>query len=218
MQPIRILICDDHGILRAGLSAMVGSQADMEVVGLAASADDAIRAAAETKPDVVILDVEMPGRSGLEAMPRIHEACPTARLLMLTMHDDPALVRKSLDLGASGFVVKEALGDDLVAAIRSVHQGRTYINVSLPEEGKPGAAESLAPRGDRGGASRLSEREHQVLEMLAQGFTNSEIGTRLQLSPRTIGTYRGRINEKLGLRTRADIVQYALDSGLLARS
>jgi two-component system response regulator NreC len=217
MEPIRVLIVDDHGVMRAGLQAMISAQADMAVVGCASSGDDALFLAPKARPDVIVLDVEMPGRGGLECMPLLRHACPDARVLVLTMHDDPVLVRRSFEAGASGYVVKEALGDDLLAAIRTVHHGRSYINVSMPQDGQATAASALEPAGDKLVDDRLSGRERQVLEMLAQGLTNSEIGKRLHLSPRTIGTYRGRLNEKLGLRTRADIVQFALDSGMLAR-
>ena len=217
MEPIRVLIVDDHGVMRAGLQAMIGAQPDLLVVGNAASADEALAAAPSLRPDVIVLDVEMPGRDGIEALPVLRQACPGARVLMLTMHDDAALVRRALAAGASGFVVKEALGDDLLAAIRTVWQGRSYINVSMLPEAQLQAAPPLEGSALASTDQALSGRERQVLEMLAQGFTNSEIGKQLHLSPRTIGTYRGRLNEKLGLRTRADIVQFALDSGLLAR-
>jgi two-component system response regulator NreC len=213
---VRILIVDDHGVLRAGLKAMISAQPDMDVVGLAADGEDALRQASALRPDVVILDIELPGTSGLDVARRLRESCPATRILVLTMHDEPALVREAFEAGASGFVVKEALGDDLLAAVRTVHQGRSYINVSLLEP--PGNAPGKGVPIELPNGSRLSEREHQVLEMLAQGFTNAEIGQKLFLSPRTIGTYRGRINEKLGLRTRADIVQYALDTGILTRA
>jgi two-component system response regulator NreC len=217
MDTIRVLIVDDHGVMRAGLQAMISAQADMSVVGSASSGDDALFLATTVRPDVVVLDVEMPGRGGLECLPLLRHSCPDARVLVLTMHDDPGLVRRSFEAGASGYVVKEALGDDLLAAIRTVRNGRSYINVSMSQDGQPTAASALEPASDKLADGRLSARERQVLEMLAQGLTNSEIGKRLHLSPRTIGTYRGRLNEKLGLRTRADIVQFALDSGMLAR-
>jgi DNA-binding NarL/FixJ family response regulator len=217
--PIRVLIADDHGVLRAGLRTLIAAQPDMEVVGEAADGDEAVRRAAELDPDVIVLDVEMPRTGGLTALHRLRSTCPRARVLILTMHDEPTLVRSALEAGASGFVVKEALGDDLLAAVRTVYQGRGYINMSLAaREGAaaPSPQASALPEPGRT-MSRLSQREHQVLEMLAQGFTNQEIGARLHLSPRTIGTYRSRLNDKLGLRTRADIVRYALESGLLAR-
>src|SRR4051812_5671414 len=195
MEPIRVLIVDDHGVMRAGLQAMISAQADMAVVGSAGSTDDALFLAPKARPDVVVLDVEMFGCGGLECLPLLRHACPDARVLVLTMHDDPVLMRRSFEAGASGYVGKEALGDDLLAAIRTVHNGRSYINVSMPQEGQANAASALEPSSDKLADERLSGRERQVLEMLAQGLTNSEIGKRLHLSPRTIGTYRGRLNE-----------------------
>ncbi len=210
MNRIRILLVDDHGVLRAGLQMMIDAQPDMQVIGQAADGDEAVLRVREACPDVIVLDVVMPRTSGMTLVGTLRELCPTARILMLTMHDEPAVVRAALDAGATGFVAKEALGDDLLAAIRAVHNGRAYINAmpSHPAVGPSATARTV---------EALSQRELQVLDMLAQGYTNQEIGQKLHLSPRTIGTYRYRINDKLGLRTRADIVKYAREAGLLSR-
>jgi DNA-binding NarL/FixJ family response regulator len=211
---IRVLIADDHGIMRAGLQTLIDSQPDMQVVAQTSHSEEVIPKAQATTPDVAILDVEIPHTSGVVIARQLHTACPKVRILMLSMHDDTALVRSAFEAGATGYVIKEALGDDLLAAIRTVHQGRSYLNVSMADvTGNPGTHPLVPAKG----GERLSQREHQVLELLAQGFTNQEIGTQLALSPRTIGTYRARLTDKLGLRTRADIVRYARSAGLVAR-
>jgi two-component system response regulator NreC len=209
----RIVIADDHGVLRAGLQALITAQADMSVVGEARDGLEVVRVATETQPDVAILDVEMP-HSGEQAVRRLLESSPNLKVLILTMYDDPSLVRRLLEAGASGYVVKDALGDELMTAVRAVREGRRYISISLHNEGWPPAA--VVPDLPQAARS-LSRREREVMELLAKGFTNQEIGERLHLSARTVGTYRGRLSEKLGLETRADIVRYAMDLGLLDR-
>ncbi len=218
MTEIRVLIVDDHGVMRAGLRSLIDAQTDMVVIGEAKDGVEAVQKALENFPDVVVLDLELPGMSGIQVAEKIIEGCVKTRVLALTMHDDRSFVRQAVAAGATGFVAKEALGDELMSAIRTVHQGRTYINVALSQ----GEAEGILddPTTEKGTkpatkVEKLSEREQQVLELLAQGFTNQQIGERLHLSPKTIGTYRYRISEKLGLETRADIVHFALKTGIL---
>jgi DNA-binding NarL/FixJ family response regulator len=215
---MRVMIVDDHGVMRAGLRALIERQPDMEVVAEAGTGEDAVERAREIPLDVVIMDVGLPKMSGVDAIKRILEISPKTRVLALTMYEDEPLVRSVIAAGGKGYVVKSALGDELISAVRAVSQGRFHITSSL----STGEFNSFLDGGSGGSASgrgapaeKLSAREKQVLELLAQGYTNQEIGRTLKISPGTVGTYRFHIYEKLGLNTRADIVRYALESGLL---
>jgi DNA-binding NarL/FixJ family response regulator len=212
MGRIRILIADDHAVLRTGLRMLIGSQRDLDVVGEASDGDEAVRKAAALRPDVALVDISMPGSGGIKAIERIREAAPATRVVVLTMHDMPAYLRAALAAGASGYVVKRAADSALLAAIRDVHRGRTVLD--------PALAASVVQSGlrRRGGttspATPLSQREREVLELVAQGYTNQQIADQLGLSVKTVETYRARLVEKLGLQSRAELVRYALDSGL----
>ena len=205
MSAIRVLVADDHAVVRAGVRAMLESQEDLDMVGEAGDGPEAIEAAERLDPDVVVVDIVMPGMSGVEATRKILEVAPGTRDLMLSMHEDQAFVAASLAAGASGFVAKKAIASELLSAIRVVHGGRMYVNAELAAAGGQGSA-----------AEALSAREREVMELLAYGYTNSEIAKQLELSDKTIATYRARLADKLGFKTRADIVRYALEAGLLA--
>jgi two-component system response regulator NreC len=215
---IRILVADDHAILRSGLRMLINTQSDMEVVGEAVDGEDAIRRVGELDPDIVLLDRTMPGMGGIRALEVIREKFPRTRVLVLTMHDEYAYVRSVLAAGGAGFVVKRAADAELISAIRTVSQGRSYIDVSLASTGS--LEEIVNPKaGDRDGGwrdVRLSQREREVLTSVALGYTNQQIADSLGLSVKTVGTYRARVAEKVGLKNRADLVRYALDAGLLA--
>ena len=217
MAKIRVLIADDHAILRAGLRLLINNQPDMEVVGEAADGHEALRQARQANPDVLTLDLTMPGGGGLKTLEGLRQACPQTRVLVLTMHEDPSYLRAALAAGASGYVVKSAVDAELLAAIRSIAQGRTFVTITLSDRGTHQvlggtAVTAVAPRAP---VKLLSPREQEVLKLLAQGYTNQEVGTRLCLSVKTIETYRARIVDKLGLRSRADLTRYALEMGLL---
>jgi two-component system response regulator NreC len=217
MGRIRVLIADDHAVLRAGLRVLIGAQADMEVVAEAADGDEALRKTVETRPDVALVDITMPGRGGIQAIERIRQGCPATRVLVLTMHDVPAYLRSALAAGAAGYVVKRAADSELISAIRGVHRGRTVLDSSLAVMVVQGAIAKRVGGGQPvGSASLLSPREREVLDLVAQGYTNQQIADRLGLSIKTVETYRSRLVEKLGLRSRADLVRYAVDSGLFA--
>ena len=219
MASIRVLIADDHAVLRAGLRMLIGAQPDLEVVGEAADGDAALRKALETRPDVVLMDITMPGSGGLKAIERIREECPKTRVLVLTMHDVPAYLRSALAAGASGYVVKSAADSELLSAIRSVHRGRTVLDPALAATVVQSALGKRAVGSQAGvPVNPLSPREREVLDLVAQGYTNQQIADRLGLSIKTVETYRTRLVEKLGLRSRADLVRYALDSGLFGSS
>lgn len=209
MSRIRVMLVDDHAVLRAGLRLLINSQSDLEIVGEAASAKEALPLIRQQKPDVISLDLSMPGGGGMSLLEELKEEGLPARVLVLTMHDDPAYFRSAVEAGAAGYVVKTAADSELLTAIRAVHDGRLFISMPC------GGSEALLRAEPEMTSNKLSEREQQVLQMLAEGHTNKEIGVKLDLSVKTIETYRARICSKLQLRSRADMVQYALEMGLL---
>ncbi len=209
MSKIRVLVVDDHAVLRSGLRMLINAQADMEVVGEAPATVEALETTRQLQPDIVTLDLSLPGGGGLKFLEQARAEGLKARTVVLTMHDDPAYFRSAISAGALGYVVKTAADNELLTAIRAVHDGRLFV--SMPG-GKPD--ELLHTQSGTAG-SALSDREQQVLIFLAEGHTNKEIGERLDLSVKTIETYRSRIASKLQLRSRAEIVRYALDMGLL---
>jgi DNA-binding NarL/FixJ family response regulator len=208
---IRVLLCDDHALVRSGLRRLLESEPSFDVVGEAADAEEVVDGVAELRPDVVLLDLVMPGRSGIEALTDLQAASPETRVLVLSMQDDPSYVRQSFAAGAHGYLVKEAADSDLVQAIRDVASGHRYVHPSL------GARLAVldAKEHDRAASDPLSEREHDVLRLLALGHTNAEIAKMLFISVRTAESHRARIMQKLRLTTRAELVRYALASGAL---
>jgi two-component system response regulator NreC len=215
-QTITVLIADDHAILRAGLKMLIDAQPDMEVVSEAPDGDRAVRAARDTSPHVALMDLTMPGSSGMSALEEITRCCPTTRVLVLSMHDDPAYLRAVLAAGASGYVLKRAVDTELLAAIRAVHRGGVFVDPSLAYVF---VQDVLKRPAHAHSASRslkiLSERERQVLELVAQGYGSQDIAKQMLVSVKTVETYRARIAEKLGLRTRNEIVRFAVQMGLL---
>jgi two-component system response regulator NreC len=209
---IRLLIIDDHQLVRSGLRRLLENEEDMTVEDEAGTAYDAVRLARLHKPDVVLLDVVMPGGSGLDAIPEIREAAPDAEILALSMQDDPSYVRQAFAAGASGYVLKEAADDELLAAVREVADGGRYVDPQLGARLAAADATAAAETAE----DPLSDREREVLRLLALGHTNQEIATMLYLSVRTAETHRARIMQKLGLTTRAELVRHAIDHGLLA--
>jgi two-component system response regulator NreC len=208
---IRVLIVDDHAVVRAGLAMLVNAEKDMEAVGEAGSGRDAIFEARTTKPDVVLMDVMMPEQSGIEAVPQLLKEHPEAKVLVLSMQDDPRYVREAFEAGASGYVLKEAADAEVVAAIREVAGGGRYVN---PELGARLVSAETAERR-RAEEDPLSDREREVLRLLALGHTNQEIAKELFISVRTAETHRAHIMQKLRLSSRAELVRYALSQGLL---
>jgi DNA-binding NarL/FixJ family response regulator len=210
----RVLIADDHAILRSGLRLLINAQPDLEVVGEAGDALTTVEQARLLAPDVVTVDLGMPGADGVGLVERLRRECPAVRVLVLTMHSDLAYLRAALAAGAAGYIVKTAADTELVSAIHAVRQGRIFVDLTLSEglaQVSPGSA-----AGPSVPADRLSRREREVLRFVAEGHTNQQIADRLHLSVKTIETYRARVGEKLGLRSRADIVRYALDTGLIS--
>jgi two-component system response regulator NreC len=208
---VRILIVDDHAVVRSGLRLLLEAEEDLEPVGEAGSARDAIFRARELKPDVILMDVVMPDGSGLDAVPTLVHERPETKVLMLSMQDDPHYVRQAFSAGASGYVLKEAADTEVVAAIREVARGGRYVN---PELGARLVAADTEERR-RAEEDPLSEREREVLHLLALGHTNQEIARQLYISVRTAETHRAHIMQKLRLSSRAELVRYALSAGLL---
>ncbi len=207
---IRVLIVDDHAVVRTGLRLLLEREDDFEVVGEAGTADEAVRAARLEKPDVVLLDVVMPGRSGIDVCDEVVQAS-RGSVLVLSMQDDPTYVRAAFAAGASGYMLKEAADSELVQAVREVAGGGRYVHPTLGAR----LAQAEVEAARRAANDPLSEREREVLRLLALGHTNQEIAKSLFISVRTAETHRAHIMQKLGLGTRAELVRYALANGLL---
>ena len=208
---IRVLVVDDHAIVRAGLRRVLDAEQDIETVAEAADAERAVFEALESKPDVILLDIMLPGKSGIEGMPALQQAVPAAKVLVLSMQDDPRYVREAFDAGASGYVLKEAADTEVVGAVRAVAAGEPYLHPAL---GARLVAADVEQR-KRAQADPLSDREREVLRLLALGHTNQEIAQLLFISVRTAETHRAHIMQKLQLSSRAELVRHALSEGLL---
>ena len=208
---IRVLVVDDHAVVRSGLRRLLDAEPDIETVGEAPNAERAVFEAIDAHPDVVLMDLVMPEKGGIEGMPAVLQAVPDAKVLVLSMQDDPRYVRAAFEAGASGYVLKEAADTEVVSAIRAVASGEHYLHPSL------GAKLIAAETEDRRRAEQdpLSEREREVLRLLALGHTNQEIAKQLYISVRTAETHRAHIMQKLNLSSRAELVRYALAEGLL---
>jgi DNA-binding NarL/FixJ family response regulator len=208
---IRVLIVDDHAVVRSGLRHVLDAEEGIEVVGEAGDARYAVFETRAKKPDVVLMDVVMPGKSGIETIPEVLKDAPEAKVLILSMQDDPRYVREAFAAGAAGYILKEAADTDLVAAVREVAGGGRYVHPALGARMVAAEAEERKRAED----DPLSDRERDVLRLLALGHTNQEIATQLYISVRTAETHRAHIMQKLRLQTRAQLVRYALSQGLL---
>jgi two-component system response regulator NreC len=214
MSKLRIFVADDHQIVREGLKALINAQPDMQVVGEAEDGRAAWMLAKRLLPDVVVMDVSMPDMNGAEATERLRVECPQVKVLALTVYEDRGYLQQLLKAGASGYVLKRAVMEELVRAVRTVARGGSYVDPTLA-----GKLVSSYIRQDTGGpkqpTAELSERETQVLRLAAWGYSNKEIAAKLQISVKTVETYKVRLMEKLDLRSRADIVRHALRQGWL---
>jgi two-component system response regulator NreC len=208
---IKVVVVDDHAVVRSGLRLLLDAHEDIEVVGEAGSAEDAIFRARALKPDVILLDVVMPGASGIDVLPELLRESPQTKVLVLSMQDDPSYVREAFDAGASGYVLKEAADEEVVSAVREIAKGGRYVHPTLGARMVAAEAEERAAVE----ADPLSEREREVLRLLALGHTNQEIARELYISVRTEESHRAHIMQKLRLATRAELVRYALSHGLL---
>jgi two-component system response regulator NreC len=211
---IRILIVDDHGVLRAGLRALLNTEPDLEVVGEAASGYQALVLAARLQPDVMLLDISMPDLDGLEVTRQLAAQHSKARVLLLTIHEDEALLREAIRAGAAGYIIKRAVESELIDAIRATAAGGTYVHPTLAR-----ALIDTAARPSTVGMTpeHLTPRETEVLASIAQGYTNRQIAERLHLSVRTVETHRANVRAKLHISSRSGLVRYAVENGLLDR-
>jgi two-component system response regulator NreC len=205
----KVVVADDHAVVRSGLKMVLESEPDIEIVAEAGDVDEALRKVGAHRPAVLVLDLHMPGGPSLPRIPELLAASPDTRIVVLTMQADPAFAREALRAGATGYVLKEAANADLAQAIRLATEGRTYLEPEL------GAKLAQAPPEPQGPPDDLSEREVEVLRLIALGYTNAEIGEQLYLSVRTVESHRAHIQRKLRLQTRAELVRYALDHDLL---
>ncbi|HET6229369.1 MAG TPA: response regulator transcription factor [Longimicrobiaceae bacterium] len=215
MSELRVVLADDHEVVRSGLRALVDASPGMLVVGEARDGLEAVARARELRPDVVVMDVSMPGLDGAGAAERITRECPEVRVLALTMHEDRGHLTRLLEAGAAGYVLKRAAADELVRAIHTVASGGTYVDPVLAGTVLRGRAQPF--RADAP-AHPLSDREEEVLRRVAWGESNKEIAGRLGISTKTVETYKARITEKLDLRSRTDMVRYALHRGWLSET
>ena len=227
MKKIRLMLVDDHDVVRAGLKAFLESQGDFEIVAEAGNGEEAIRQAELVKPDVIIMDITMPGMDGMEATRKIRINCPDSLILALTVHDDKQYLIKMLTAGASGYITKQSAVDELVAAIHTIASGNIYLQPALARWlledyqrlsktlGASGVVDTNNSNESEVGLETLSLRERQVLELVAAGINNNEIGAKLKLSPKTIARHRERIMNKLNMHSRTELVKFAIRSGLV---
>jgi len=210
---VRILLADDHAILRSGLKALLSLEPDLEVIGEASNGREAVKLAQQLTPDVIVMDISMPEMDGLQAAEEIHQRGLPCRIVMLTVHADEDYLFQTLRFGASGYVLKSSADTELIDAIRAAHRGEVFLY--------PSAVKRLLGEYLKGGSEGrrdrdvLTAREREVLKFTAEGYTNNEIAEKLVISPKTVDTYRQRIMEKLDLHRRSELVQYALRRGLL---
>lgn len=214
MNSLRIFLADDHNVMREGLKSLVNAQADMEVIGEADNGRTALQKARELQPDVVIMDVSMPELSGIKVTEQLKRTCQKIKVLVLTAHDESGYLRQLLQVGASGYVLKKAAAEELINAIRAVAAGGVYLDPSLAGKVVGGYVGSRRLKGTPQG-NDLSEREAEVLRLVAWGYTNKEIGSYLTISVKTVETHKANILEKLDLRSRVEMVRYALRQGWL---
>lgn len=214
MSSLRIFLADDHTVMREGLKSLVNAQADMEVIGEADNGRTALQKARELQPDVVIMDVSMPELNGIKVTEQLKRSCQKVKVLVLTAHDETGYLRQLLQVGASGYVLKKAAAEELINAIRAVASGGVYLDPTLAGKVVTGYVGSRRLKGTPQG-NDLSEREAEVLRLVAWGYTNKEIGSYLTISVKTVETHKANILEKLDLRSRVEMVRYALRQGWL---
>ncbi|MFO7768002.1 MAG: response regulator transcription factor [bacterium] len=216
--PVRILLCDDHEMVRRGIREVLDTQDDLEVVGVSADAGGTLELVREHRPDVLILDIRLQEGSGLDLLDEAHRIHPDLAVLVLTMHDDVSFLRAALAAGALGFVNKRSGVEELRAAVRSVARGRAHVDLTFDEDQVWESLEIAGVDGESGeaGIEGLSPREREVLGLVAEGYTSREVAERLFISPKTVDTYRSRLMRRLGLKNRSDLVRLALEAGFLA--
>ena len=210
---IRILIADDHGVLRAGLRALLGSESDLEIVGEAADGEETLRLADAEAPEVILLDVSMPGMTGIEVTRHLKDLLPDVRVLILTVHEDESLLQEAMQAGAAGYIVKRAVESELIDAIRAVSRGDLYVHPAMTRA----LLKDMSPAPVFGSApiEKPTPREIDVLRFIAQGYTNRQTAEALHISVRTVESHRGNLMGKLGLKSRVELVRYAKENGFI---
>nr|WP_304215361.1 response regulator transcription factor [Fredinandcohnia onubensis] len=213
---VKLLIVDDHAVVRSGLMMLLNGKKNIEVIGEASEGDEAIKKAKELNPDVVLMDLSMPhGKDGLTATQELHELMPDIAILILTMHDDEEYLFRAIQSGASGYILKNAPHEDLLGAIESVSTGNAYLTPSATKVLMSGYLDRVKKGDNADTFALLSEREKEVLEWIAKGYSNKEIAERLVISVKTVESHKSNLMEKLGLKSRPELVKYAMKKGLL---
>lgn len=218
MAKIRVLICDDHTILREGIRLLLNAQPDIEVIGEASDGHDAVAQARALKPDVILMDIAMPLLNGLEATRQIRRDDPNARVLVLTMYESDEYVAQMLEAGATGYVLKKVAGSELVYAIRAVHQGEAFLYPSITKRLVEDYLRRVELGQERTSLDVLTDREREILQLIAEGHTNKEIADLLSLSIRTVQNHRAHLMQKLGIHDRGDLIKYAIQKGIIELS
>lgn len=218
MAKIRVLICDDHTILREGIRLLLNAQTDIEVVGEASDGRDAVAQARALKPDVILMDIAMPSLNGLEATKQIHHDDPNARVLVLTMYESDEYVAQMLEAGATGYVLKKVAGSELVYAIRAVYHGEAFLYPSITKRLVEDYLRRVEMGQERTSLDILTDREREILQLIAEGHTSKEIADMLSLSIRTVQNHRAHVMQKLGIHDRGDLIKYAIQKGIIELS
>jgi len=209
---ISLLLIDDHALVRTGIKRLLEDRSEVQVIGEAESGEEGVRLAVELNPDVILLDVKMPGIGGVEACRRILVRNPGQRVIILSIHDESTFPKRLLEIGAKGYLSKDCQIDEILLAIKSVFKGESYIAPKIAQQ----LALSMLPGNDENPLDRLSKREFQVMLMFSHGYSNTEISERLNLSPKTISTYRARLLEKLGVASEIEMIRIAIEHGIVA--
>ncbi len=212
---IPILIADDHGVLRAGLRALLSAEEDLEIVADADNGNDALKLATELRPEIVLLDVNMPGMGGIEVTKHLKEALPDAKVLILTVHEDESLFQEAIQAGASGYIIKRAVESELIDAIRAVKRGDLYVHPAMTRALLREISPASTPKKDDAPVEALTRREIDVLKLIAQGYTNRQTAEALSISVRTVESHRANLMGKLNLRSRVDLVRYAKENAFI---
>ncbi|MEH2529341.1 DNA-binding NarL/FixJ family response regulator [Bradyrhizobium sp. AZCC 1588] len=214
MTPIRIALVDDHPVVLAGIRALLQGVPEVELVGEANTGTTGLKAICECSPDIAVIDLSLPDISGLELARRLSKRCPAVKIIALTVHEDRAYIHPALEAGARGYLLKRSAGDELLRAIRAVNEGVIYLDPAIADKASTSAPELTS--ADNGDGGELSRREEDVLKLVAQGFSNKQIAGELEVSVKSVETYKARASEKKGLHSRADIVRYGIRRGWLA--
>ena len=213
---IRVLVADDHAIIREGLRVMLGNQPDMEVIGTASNGYEAIRLADQNKPDVVVIDISMPELNGIEAIQQILPRHPDIKVIVLSIHETKPYIYRTLKAGAKGYLIKETAGLEVVDAVRAVYRGERYLSQRISDLLTDGSFRNLEVSMEVSPLEQLSSREREILQLVAEGKTSQEIAIRLSISPKTVDTYRSRLMGKIGVEDVAGLVKFAIQNGVIS--